>query len=205
MLCSELAALAQHWAQAGLTLTRPQLGAPVVHSAAHSNTRTTDEISILYLNSVLYGLGTGVWLDVLSEPKQAAAQSCRRSVWQVLRPAQLRCSIIQLTLVTAWPASAVTGMYIGLEEGITWTLWNQARVSLLRRWQGKTVATLIWVRPRLGRSLVELSALLLARLQVGRLTLGRVHFGEAWLPVYFPRQPPLTTAGNVTTRVYWAR
>lgn len=58
-LCTEFGALAAQWATAGLTLLPQQARAAAEPlSTARSDERTTDEISVLYLNSVVYGLGT---------------------------------------------------------------------------------------------------------------------------------------------------
>jgi hypothetical protein len=41
-------------------------------------------------------------------------------------------------------------MYIGLEEGLVWTLWNQARTFRSDEWEGKTVANVIWLMSTAG-------------------------------------------------------
>jgi hypothetical protein len=42
------------------------------------------------------------------------------------------------------PQSITTGLYIGLEEGIVWTLWNNAQGSDMRISDGKVLATMVW-------------------------------------------------------------
>lgn len=144
-LCAELHGLAQQWAQAGLRLLGPREGNVVVAPiGARPGERTTDEISVLYLNSVVYGLGTGVWLAALTEPRGAAS-----GILPALGLAGAAAAAVALVdhsshLGYGVPASTVTGLYIGLEEGITWSIWNQARAPYFDEWQGKTVATVIW-------------------------------------------------------------
>jgi hypothetical protein len=142
-LCVELQGLAKQWAEAGLTLRQPPERA-VPSGGTHANERTTDEISVLYLNSVVYGLGTGVWLATLGQPNDAASV-----ILPALGLAGVAAGTVALVdrsshLGYGVPASAVTGLYIGLEEGITWSLWNQAKSPYFDEWQGKTVATVIW-------------------------------------------------------------
>ncbi len=138
-LCAELAKIAEQWAEAGLTLTLPRAPA----ESAPLNQRTTDEISILYLNSVVYGLGTGVWVATLTKPQDAAT-----AILPALTLAGGAAGAVALfdrsPLGYGVPASTVSGMYIGLEEGITWSLWNQAKAPYFDEWQGSTVATVIW-------------------------------------------------------------
>lgn len=143
-LCTELAALGQHWADAGLTLRANAQGGAGPTSAAHSSERTTDEISVLYLNSVLYGLGSGAWLATLSEPKEPAS-----AILPALGLAGAAAGAVALLdhrahFAYGVPASAVTGLYIGLEEGLTWSIWNQAKAAYYDEWHASTVATVIW-------------------------------------------------------------
>lgn len=42
------------------------------------------------------------------------------------------------------PQSIVSGMYIGLEQGLVWSLWNQASVDRADEWEDTTVATVVW-------------------------------------------------------------
>ncbi len=149
-VCAELADLAHRWAQAGLTLSLPRASGAAEPTGVRLNERTTDEISILYLNAVLYGLGTGAWLATVGQPNDAAGV-----VLPTLALAGAAAGAVALLdhsarLGYGVPASAVTGMYIGLEEGITWSLWNQAKAASFDEWQGSTVATVIWGSATVG-------------------------------------------------------
>src|SRR5436190_12580652 len=41
-------------------------------------------------------------------------------------------------------------MYLGLAEGVTWSVWNQARVFRRDEWTDKTVANVIWATATIG-------------------------------------------------------
>jgi hypothetical protein len=68
------------------------------------------------------------------------------------------------------PQSMVSGMYIGLQEGLVLTLWNQARVYRADEWSGKAVASVI-----LGASTVGAAAGAVVG-SVGGTTPGRASF-----------------------------
>lgn len=138
------AALCRTWIAGGLVLVpKSDLGESTVH-ARQADQRTIDELSVLYTNAVFYGLGTGVWLAVQTEPSSPAggilpalglAGASALGVYALDSGKPLRYGV---------PQSMVTGMYIGLYEGIAWTVWNQSRYRSSESWKGSTVATVIW-------------------------------------------------------------
>jgi hypothetical protein len=136
--------LAREWARRDLVLVRrADLGESAI-SAKAAGQRTTDEIAVLYTNAVLYGIGTGGWLAVQTEPQSAAA-----GILPALGLAGAAVGGVALAdhgkpLGYGVPQSMVSGMYVGLEEGLTWTFWNQARAHRVDEWHAKTVATVIW-------------------------------------------------------------
>ncbi len=137
-LASELLGLALQWSHGHAQLTRPSASRP------ETDERTTDEISVLYLDSVFYGLGTGAWLAVQTEPGSAGG-----AIMPALGLAGASAGAVALIdhmggFHYGVPQSAVAGMYIGLEQGLTWTLWNQARTRHADEWSDKVVATVIW-------------------------------------------------------------
>ncbi len=144
------AALCRTWIQRGLVLVaRADLGESTLH-ARQANQRTIDELAVLYTNAVFYGLGTGAWLASRTEPDSAAgailpalgfAGASALGVYALDQGKPLGYGV---------PQSMVTGMYIGLYEGIAWTVWNQSRYRYNEAWEGKTVATVIWGSASLG-------------------------------------------------------
>lgn len=142
-LALELGRLAREWARRGLTLVRGKDVGEAYHARA-VNERTTDEIAVLYLNAVLYGVGTGGWLAVQTEPASAAGAILPALALAGVAPAGVALLDHNQPLGYGVPQSIVSGMYIGLSEGIVWATWNQAQVHRADEWSGKTVATLIW-------------------------------------------------------------
>jgi hypothetical protein len=143
-MAAELAGLAASWNARGLVFVRRQDLGEGTLSAKAANERTTDEIAVLYLNAVLYGIGTGAWLATLTEPESAAA-----GILPALALAGAAAGGVALADTSqpfryGVPQTIVTGMTIGLEQGLVWTLWNHARVESADEWEGSTIATVIW-------------------------------------------------------------
>ncbi|HEX7670849.1 MAG TPA: hypothetical protein VF395_14740, partial [Polyangiaceae bacterium] len=118
--------------------------------ARRDNRRSADEISMLYLNGVVYGLGTGLLVALHTQPDSPAG---------VILPALVLggagAGVVALVdsgrgLGYGVPQAIVSGMYIGLGEGITWSIWNQARANYYDQWSAKTVANVIWGAATLG-------------------------------------------------------
>jgi hypothetical protein len=140
----ELEVIAKNWKARNLVFVRrSDLGESTI-SAKAAGERTTDEVSVLYGNAVLYGLGTGVWIDVLTEPDTAAG-----AILPALGLAGAVAGGVAAVDVTkrfryGVPQSIVSGGYIGLEEGLVLTFWKQSIVSRRDEWSPQTVATVIW-------------------------------------------------------------
>jgi hypothetical protein len=140
----ELEVLAKNWKARNLVFVRrSDLGETTI-SAKAAGERTTDEISVLYGNAVLYGLGTGVWVGVLTQPDTTAgailpalglAGAVAGGVAAVDTNKRFRYGV---------PQSIVSGGYIGLEEGLVLTFWKQSIVAREDAWSSETVATVIW-------------------------------------------------------------
>jgi hypothetical protein len=136
-----------------LAVDRQRRGFSLIHQsdladtnvdAKARNRRTTDELAILYTQSVFYGLGTGAWIAVLSKPDSAAG-----GILPALALAGGSAGLVAILdrgdgLGYGVAQSIVTGMNIGLEEGLALTLWNQARVRRSDEWSGSTMGTVIW-------------------------------------------------------------
>lgn len=105
--------------------------------------RSTDEAVSLYANAILYGVGSGVWLGVLTQPESAAPALLPPIAFSGLtlatvalldaRPHRIRYGVAQ---------SIVSGLYIGLEEGIVWSMWQTERAG--SHWKDGTTATVVW-------------------------------------------------------------
>jgi hypothetical protein len=143
-LAAELGAMANGWAQRDLAfIRRSDLGESQLHAKA-MNQRTSDEIAVLYASAALFGLETGGWLAFQTEPKDAAG-----GILPALGFAGAAVAAVALvdgyqTLHYGVPQSIASGMYIGLQEGVVWAFWNQARTTRADEWKASTVATLVW-------------------------------------------------------------
>ncbi len=149
-LASQDAKLARAWAKRGLVLMRRADLADDSVSARATGRRTTDEIALLYTNAVFYGLGTGGWIAELTQPSTAAG-----NVLPALGLAAGSAGLVALLdsgrgLRYGVPQSITTGLYLGLEEGLLWTLYNQASARYSDQWSGKTVATVVWGSATIG-------------------------------------------------------
>jgi hypothetical protein len=112
--------------------------------------RTADEIGVLYLSSIGYGLGTGIWLDVLTEPDSVAG-----AVMPPLLVAGAAAGVVALVdsgkgLRYGTAQSIASGMNIGFMHGISWLLYYQATATRLDEIDGKNFASLLWGTTTLG-------------------------------------------------------
>ncbi len=105
--------------------------------------RSTDEAVSLYANAILYGIGSGIWFGVLTQPQSVLPALLPPIGFSGLtlatvalldaRPHRIRYGVAQ---------SIVSGLYIGLEEGIVWSMWQTERAG--SHWQDGTTATVVW-------------------------------------------------------------
>ncbi len=142
----EMAFLSSHWAAKGLRLA-PEDAASA--STSRPRVRTTDELATLYIYSVLYGLGTGAWLAVLTEPEEVAA-----GVLPALGLGALGSAGVALLDSEKLPYGAahntVTGIQVGFGQGLLWMLWNQERAPKADEMDKDVTATLVWLLTTAG-------------------------------------------------------
>jgi hypothetical protein len=142
--------LCRTWAAKGFVFVKKSdLGESSIAAKAQG-IRTTDELAVLYTNAVLFGIGTGLWIDTYTEPQSAGG-----AILPALGLAGVTVGLVagadsSSKFRYGVPQSIVTGMYVGLYEGISWSLWNQARTTRRDEWEAKTVATVIWGSAAIG-------------------------------------------------------
>jgi hypothetical protein len=128
-LAREQRATANAWATRGLAFVNDPSAETSPRARPIVDRRTTDELAQLYTSSVFYGIGTGAWITALTRPQTAATAIfpfvgvVGASVGTVVAldaGRGLRYGIGQ---------SIVSGLYIGLEHGLVWTTWANARRS----------------------------------------------------------------------------
>jgi hypothetical protein len=148
-LAREQKTLASEWSKRNLAfVNRNSLGESTA-SAKALDKRTTDELVSLYTNAVFYGIGTGVWLATITEPKSAAAG--------ILPTIALTAASVGTVIALdsgrgfryGVAQSIVSGLYIGLESGIAWTVWQNNRKGE-KDLEGKEQGTIIWGLSTLG-------------------------------------------------------
>ncbi len=144
VLANELQQLCSGWDAHNLVMVSRKGLEESNEVARTQDKRTTDEISVLYMNSVVYGIGTGAWVGVLAEPESPAG-----FILPTLAFAGASAGIVAVAdmgrgLRYGGAQSIVSGMYVGLETGLAWTIWNQARSNYADQWSEKTVASIVW-------------------------------------------------------------
>lgn len=145
-VATELSRLALELERRELSLVRRAPPAAARPPATPVDVRTTDEIAVLYSTAVAYGLGGGVWLGTLTEPESAAgailpalgmAAGAAGTVYAIdnLGEGPLGYGVAQ---------SISSGLYLGLSEGLLWTLWNQASVESQDEWEAEAVSSVLF-------------------------------------------------------------
>jgi hypothetical protein len=138
------ATLATEWARRGLAFVHQKDLGESTASAKAVDRRTTDELVSIYTNAVFYGLGSGLWLAALTEPQTAST---------AVLPALALTGASVGTVVAldsgrgfhyGIPQSIVSGLWIGLEEGIVWSSWWASKHVGSSNDETKTAATMIW-------------------------------------------------------------
>jgi hypothetical protein len=143
-LVHEQKTLAQEWAKKEYAFVkRNDLGESTL-SAKATDRRTTDELVSLYAYSVFYGVGTGGWLAAQTQPKGAAGVVLPMIGFSGAAVGAVALLDSGRGFHYGVPQAIVSGMNIGVEEGVTLALWNGQQKSR-DRWDGKTVASIVWI------------------------------------------------------------
>ena len=134
--------LAEAWAARKLAFVpRAQIGESNLTAKAVDK-RTTDELAVLYTDAVLYGIGTGLWVAQLTEPKTAAG-----GILPMIGLTGASVGTVALLdsgrgLRYGVAQGIASGLAIGFESGIVWSiLLENASPSSTT---GKGTASLIW-------------------------------------------------------------
>jgi len=148
-LAAEMESACRTWAKGGFRLTQP--GMPrLAAGALLEDRRTTDEISILYTNAVLYGLYAGIVVDTWTKANSAGSAILPPLVLAGVSAGAVALLDRNLHLGYGVAQSIVSGLYVGVEEGVAWSLWHEAHARYSSEWGGKAVTTFIWATGTLG-------------------------------------------------------
>lgn len=146
----ELASICSVWNRDAMVLVRRADVSASNLEARAQNRRTTDEIAVLYTNAVLWGLGTGLWFDVQTRADSSAGVVLPPLLFAGAAAGGIALADMKDSFGYGVPQSISAGLAIGLQEGLAWSFWNQARVLRDDEWSAKTVATVVWGSATLG-------------------------------------------------------
>jgi len=149
-LAESLRDLARSWARRGLTLVRRSYLGESTLPAKSVGERTTDEIAELYASSILYGVGTGLWLDQHTNADTAGGVVLPMVLFSGVAAGTVALLDVGHPLKYGVPQSIVSGMNLGFEEGLVLSLWNVSLSDPSSHWQGSTIADVIWASSTIG-------------------------------------------------------
>lgn len=142
--------LAAEWASKDFVFVhrRDVIGTDI--SARAVDRRTTDELIVLYSHGLFWGLGTGAWAAVVTD-----AESPAGFVLPAIGASGAAVGGILLLdsgrgMRYGVPQSIATGLNIGLEHGLAWTLFLDNRGCCGNDIRGTTVASIIWGMSTIG-------------------------------------------------------
>lgn len=144
LLATEQAAVCQVWAAGGFTLVNGSSEEAQEMRAARADRRTTGELATLYTAAVLYGIGSGIALAAGTQPDDAASVILPSLLFAGGAAGLVALLDHQTQLRYGVPQSIVSGMFIGLEEAIAWSGWNQSRTVYTDEWSAGQMAALYW-------------------------------------------------------------
>ena len=151
-LAREMARLAAEYAERA----EAGVGAP---RGPRRDIRTSDELTLLYASSFLYGVGTGTWFLLQIEPDSAVTATLPFA-------ALTAAPVIALATVDGYsklprgvPHSISSGLYLGLAQGAWLSAFQHARAERVKaesdpasdlRWSPETTATVLWAGATTG-------------------------------------------------------
>lgn len=146
----ELLQVTREWVRRDVALVEQKelVGSDLL--SRRSDRRTADEIGVLYLSALTYGLGTGIWVDFLAEPDSLAgavmppllfAGAAVGGVALIDRGKGLRYGAAQ---------SIATGMMVGFWQGFAWSTYYQASSHYSSEMGDESYVSLLWATTTAG-------------------------------------------------------
>ncbi len=114
---------------------------------ASPDIRTSDEMSVLYASSFLYGLGTSSWVTLQLKPKTVAGAFLPFLVLTTAAVGGVSVADGYRPLRRGVPQSIAAGLYLGLGEGIWIVGYAQAladRHPQKERWRAERISSVLW-------------------------------------------------------------
>lgn len=152
MLADEMARLAASYASIAVAPPARHVEAPV---------RTTDELTLLYATSFLYGVGTGSWFLLQTQPDSALTATLPFAV-------ATAAPVIAVATVDGYkkfrrgvPQSIAAGVFLGFGQGIWISGLQHARATRIEeqnpssrvRWSAEGVSSALWGGATLGAAM----------------------------------------------------
>jgi hypothetical protein len=143
-LATNMRDVARSWATRGLVLVKQNALGESPISAKSVGERSTDEIAQLYADAIVYGLGTGLWLDAHTQSSSTAGVVLPMLLFAGGAVGAVALVDVNHPLPYGVPQSIISGMYLGFEEGLVLSLWNESLSDQSAHWKGTAVADVIW-------------------------------------------------------------
>lgn len=120
--------------------------------------RSTDELTLLYATSFLYGAGTGSWFLLQTEPDSAITATLPFAAFTAAPVIAVATVDGYKKLPRGVPHAISAGAYLGLGQGIWLVGYQAARASRIEdedpesgvRWKPATAASVLWGGATLG-------------------------------------------------------
>jgi hypothetical protein len=156
-LALEMAQLATAWIERSERGQVPQR-TPRQEDSLPSSRRSTEEISLLYVDAFLYGMGTGTWFLLQTKPDTAPGALLPFIGFTATSIGVVAMVDGYAPLPRGVPQAVASGLYLGLGEAIWVVAAQRARATGLRdagrpapdRWSAETVSTLLWTGATVG-------------------------------------------------------
>lgn len=114
--------------------------------------RSSGELSLLYANAFLYGLGTATWLILQTKPKSVALAMLPFIGFTIASVGAVATLDDAKRFKRGVPQSIVAGTYLGFGEGVWIVGMQQARADRIRNetgsgspWKAEDISSVLWV------------------------------------------------------------
>ncbi len=140
----ELLQLSHEWLEREVVVVVQQELAGTDLESRRSDLRTSDEIGVLYLSSIVYGLGTGLLIDLHAEPDSVAGAILPPLLAAGAAAGGVAVMDSGTGLRYGTAQSISTGMSVGFCQGLAWGTYFQATSSYSDQMEEETYATMLW-------------------------------------------------------------
>lgn len=147
---AELLQASAEWTRRDVILIEQRELAGSDLQSRRSDRRTADEIGVLYLSAIGYGLGTGLWLDVQTEPDSVAGYIMPPLLFAGAAVGAVALIDSGKGLRYGTAQSISSGMFTGFIHGLSWLTYYQTSSKYYDEMDGKNYASLLWGTTTIG-------------------------------------------------------